>query len=99
MNSTLHHRASIIVFDVAPPARLGQVWVLSEALLAKVLDRIIICICQKVVDLSTLSMVFQLVHEPRTISFDLLGCCDCKEDNLTELLFLKGTKHAATKNL
>ena len=44
LNRALHHRASIVVLDIALPARLRQVIVLCEALLAEVLDRIVVCI-------------------------------------------------------
>ena len=44
LDCTLHHRASIIVLDIAFPARLRQVRILFEALLTEVLDRIVVSV-------------------------------------------------------
>ena len=63
LDCTLHHRASIIVLDIAFPARLGQVRVLREALLTEVLNGIIISVGQEVVQFFRLGMVLKLIHE------------------------------------
>ena len=49
LDCTLHHRASIIVLDIAFPARLGQVRILREALLSEVLDGVVISVSQEIV--------------------------------------------------
>ena len=63
LDCALHHCASVVVLDVALPARLGQVIVFGEALLAEVLDRVVVRIREEVMELLGLSMVLQLVHE------------------------------------
>ena len=47
----LHHRASIVVFDIAQIAWLRQVLALTKSLLAKVLNSIVISIGQEVMQL------------------------------------------------
>ena len=63
LDCALHHCASVVVLDVALPARLGQVIVFGEALLAEVLDRVVVRVREEVMELLGLSMVLQLVHE------------------------------------
>ena len=63
LDRALHHCASVVVLDVALPARLGQVIVFGEALLAEVLDRVVVRVREEVMELLGLSMVLQLVHE------------------------------------
>ena len=72
LNGALHHCASIVVLDIAFPARFRQVVVLSEALLAEVLDRIVVSIRQEVIYFLGLRVVFQLIHQARAIAFHLL---------------------------
>ena len=62
LDCTLHHRASIIVLDIAFPARLRQVRILREALLTEVLDGIVISVSQEIVQLFRLSMILEFVH-------------------------------------
>ena len=62
LDRALHHRASIIVLDVALPAGFRQVRVLGEALLSEVLDGVVVCVRQKVMQLLRLGMVLKLVH-------------------------------------
>lgn len=86
LDCALHHSASIVVFNVAFPTWLRQVMVLCEALLAEVLDRIIVCVSQKVMQVFRLSMVLELVHKSRAIAFDLLLSRDSQKDDLSKFL-------------
>ena len=45
LNRTLHHRASVVVLDEVFPSWFGQVIILREALLAEVLNGVIVSIC------------------------------------------------------
>ena len=74
---TLHHGAAIVVFDIAFPSRLRQGRAFGEALLSKILDRIIVCICQEIVEFHFTRMVFQFVHQARPIAFNLFLCGHC----------------------
>lgn len=99
LNRALHHRASIIVFNVAFPARFGQVRVLCEALLSEVLNRVVVRIGEEVVQLFQLGVVLELVHKARPVPFDLLLGRDRQENNLCELLLVEGAEDAATEDL
>ena len=77
LDSTLHHCASIVILDVALPARFRKVMVLSEALLSEVLDSIVISVSEEIVELLRLSMVLQLIHKARAVAFHLLQSGDC----------------------
>ena len=63
LNSALHHRASIVVFDITFPSWLWQVMVLGESLLSEVLDSIVVSVGQKVEELFGRGVILQLVHE------------------------------------
>lgn len=60
---TLHHRTSIVIFDVTFPPWLWQVMILGETLLTEVLDGIVVSISQEVVQLFGLCVIFQLIHQ------------------------------------
>lgn len=77
LNCALHHCASIVVFDVAFPARFVEVVDVGEALFAEVFNSVVVCIGQKVVQVLRLRMVFQLVHQARPVPFNLLLGRDC----------------------
>lgn len=49
LDRALHHCASIVVFDVAFPARFVEVVDVGEALFAEVFNGVVVCIGQKVV--------------------------------------------------
>ena len=95
----LHHGAPVVVFDEAFPPRLGQGWTFRESLLSEILDRIVVCVCQKIMDLLVTSMIFQLIHQARTIAFDLLLGSDCQKNDLCELLSVERSKNTPSKNL
>ena len=99
LNCALHHCASIVVFDVAFPARLRQVVILREALLAEVLDGVVISIGQKVVQLLGLRVVLELVHQAGPIALNLLLRRDRQKDDLGKLLRVEGSEDAATQDL
>lgn len=96
LNCALHHCASIIVFNVAFPSTFVQIVTICEALFAEILDCIIVGIGQKVVQIFGLGVVFELVHQARSVAFNLLLRCDRQEDNLCKLLFVKRSEDAAT---
>lgn len=73
--------------------------ILSEALLAEVLDRVVVGVSQKVVQLLRLRMVLQLVHQARPIALHLLLRRDRQEHDLGEFLGVKGPEDAASKDL
>ena len=77
VNITLHHGAAIVVFDITFPSRFRQGGAFGEALLSKILDRIIVCICQEIVEFHFTRMVFQFVHQARPIAFNLFLCGHC----------------------
>lgn len=99
LDSALHHCASIVVFDVAFPARLGQVVILREALLAEVLDGVVISIGQKVVQLLGLRVVLKLVHQAGPIALNLLLRRDRQKHDLGKLLRVEGSEDAASQDL
>lgn len=99
LDRALHHRASIIVLNVSLPAGLRQVRVLCEALLSEILNRVVICVRQKVVQLLRLSMVLKFVHEAGSITFNLLLSRNGQENDLSELLLVKGAEDTPAKNL
>ena len=73
--------------------------ILREALLAEVFDSIVVCVCQKVVQFFRLCVVLQLVHETRAVTLNLLLRRDGQEDDLSELLRVKGPKDASAQDL
>lgn len=70
----LHHRASIVVFDIALPSALCHESLWVKALLSEKLDCIIVSIGQKVLKIFLLSMVFKSVHQTSAKTFNLLAC-------------------------
>ena len=54
----LHHSAPIVVFYESFPSLFGQGRTFCEALLSEILNCIVVCVCQKVMDLFVTSMVF-----------------------------------------
>jgi len=99
LDCTLHHRASIIVLDVSLPTGFWQVRILSKSLLTEILDRVVICVCQKVVQLFRLSMVLKFVHEAGSIAFNLLLGRDGQENDLRKFLFVKGAEDTPAEYL
>ena len=99
LNSTLHHCASIVVFDETFPAGLGQVMILSEALLPEVLNGIVVCVGQEVMQLLVLSVILQFVHKTGSIALYLLLSRDCEEYNLSKLLRVEWSEYAPSENL
>ena len=93
----LHHRATVVVFNVPFPSRLRHGRTLRESLLPEVLDSVVVGVGQKIVEVDFLSMVLQPVHQPRPISLHLLRGRDCQEHNLGELLGVEGAEDAAAK--
>jgi hypothetical protein len=57
-----HHRASIIVLDVALPTLLRHPTLLTEALLLEVPDRVVVSIRQQVLYILFLHLLLVLVH-------------------------------------
>jgi hypothetical protein len=89
----LHHCASVVVLDVALPASLRHSWAFRETLLSEVLDRVVVGICEEVVEAILLSMVLQPIHKPSAVSLHLLRCRYCKKHDLSEILRREGSKH------
>lgn len=103
VDRALHHRAAVVVFNVAFPARLYHKAftprrILLETLFTEVLDRVVVRIRQEVVDIALDRMVFELVHQPSPISFYLLSGRDSKENNFSKFLIGERTEHAPTQN-
>lgn len=69
----LHHSAAIVIFDVTFPATFWHVALSIEALLLEKLCRIVICICQKVLQALLLGMRLELVHQASPKTTDLLA--------------------------
>ena len=99
LDRALHHSASIVVFNVAFPARFRQVRLLCEALLSEVLNGVVVCVGKEVVELFGLCVILELVHEARTVPFDLLLSRDRQEDDLCELLPVEGSEDAPAQDL
>ena len=76
LDSALHHCASVVVLDEVFPTWLWQIVIFGESLLAEVLNGVVVCICQEVVQFFRLCVILQLVHQTRAISLDLLLCSD-----------------------
>ena len=74
LDCALHHRASIIILDIAFPTRFGQVRILREALLTEVLDGVIIGVSQEIVQFLRLGVVLEFIHETRSVALYLLLC-------------------------
>lgn len=99
VDSTLHHRTAVIVLDVAFPPVFGHGGLLLEPLLPEVLNRIVVCIGQKVLQTLLLSMSFQSVHEASSVPLHLLRGSDSQKHNLCKLLFIEGSKDAPSQDL
>lgn len=102
LHDALHHGASVVVFNEAFPAgfrhETGRGGTLVEALLSEVLNCVVVSVCQKIVYLIVACMVFQLVHEPSSISFNLLRGGHRKKYNFSELLFSKRPEYASAQD-
>ena len=96
---TLHHCASIVVFNVAFPSSFWQGWTFCEPLLAEILDRVVVGVCQEVVEFVGLSVILQFVHQTGSIAFHLLLRRNCQKHDLSKLLGVKWPKDAATEDL
>ena len=73
--------------------------ILSESLLAEILDSIVVSIGQEVVQLLRQGEVLQLVHQARTVALHLLESRDCKKDDLSELLCVEGSEDTSSQDL
>jgi hypothetical protein len=63
-NLALHHGAAIVVLDVALPAGLRHVTLLVKALLLEKLSRIVVRVCQEILEALFLGMIFESIHQP-----------------------------------
>lgn len=95
---TLHHCTAIVIFDVPFPTSFRHRWALRETLLPEVLDCIIVCVGQEVMQVDFLGVILKSVHEPGSVSFYLLGGRDRQENNFGKLLGVKGSEDAASKD-
>ena len=85
-HATLHDSAAFVVLDIAHPLWFVECDVLGEALFLEVANRIIVRICEKVHHIARgTDVVFQMRHQMRAISLDLLIGRDSAEDYLGEV--------------
>ena len=102
LHNALHHGAAIVVLNVAFPASFRhetrRCRLLLETLLPEVLNRVVVCIGQEIVDVVLGRVVFEFIHKTRSVTFDLLGSCDCQEDNLSKFLLSERPEDATAEN-
>lgn len=91
-HGALHDGSALVIFDVSHPHVLGESDFLGEALFLEITNGIIVGIRQEVHDIACgLDVVFQVGHEMRTVSFDLLIGADGAKDDFGELTALEGS--------
>lgn len=103
VDTALHHGGTIVVFNEAFPSGLGHEAlatsrILLEALLTEVLNRIVVCISQEIIDVSLDSMVLKFVHQACPVAFYLLCRCNGQEDYLCEFLVREGSENAPAQD-
>lgn len=103
VNSTLHHCRAIVVFDITFPTSLDHKsiiidLILLKALLAEIVNSIIVSIRKEVVNVLWYSVVLKFVHQACAISFDLLASRDSQEDNFCKFLLWKRSKNTTSQN-
>lgn len=103
IDAALHHRGAIVVLDIPLPPGfvhepLSTSNVLLETLFTEVLNRVIVCIRQEVVDVPLDCMVLESIHEASSVALNLLCRRDGKENYLSELLIWERSKNTPTQN-
>lgn len=91
-HGALHNRSALVIFNVSHPDVLGESDFLGEALFLEIANRIVVGICQEVHDVAGgLYIVFQVGHEMRAVSLDLLVGTDGAKDDFGKLAAFKGS--------
>jgi hypothetical protein len=57
LDGALHHGRPVVIFNITFPAGFWQSGALCETLLAEILDSVVVCIGQEIVDLIVTCMV------------------------------------------
>ena len=86
----LHQSTALVVFDVSHPLGLVECDLLCKSLLLKISNRVIVRVGEEVHDIARcLHIVFQVIHEMRTVAFDLLIAANRAKDNFRKLSTLE----------
>ena len=80
--SLTHEGAAVVVLDETIPPLARHRELLHEALLLKVADRVVVCVCQKVRHGSLLHLALEAVHDASPVAADLVVGGDGEERNL-----------------
>jgi hypothetical protein len=99
-HGALHDGSALVIFDVSHPNVLGEGNFLGKSLFLKITNRIVVGIRQEVHDIACgLYVVFQVGHEMRTVSLDLLIGADGTKDDFGELAAFEGSVGDAAHDL
>lgn len=97
-NLTLHHSGAIIILYEAFPSMFNHEarvveYVFLETLFSKILNCVVVSIGQKVMNAVLNCMIFQFAHQASPVALNLFRCCDCQENNFSELLLYERSKY------
>lgn len=91
-HGALHNRSALVIFNVSHPNVFGEGDFLSKTLFLEITNRIVVGIRQEVHDVAGgLYVVFQVGHEMRTVSLDLLVGADGAKDDFGKLAAFEGS--------
>lgn len=91
-HGALHNRSALVIFDIAHPNVLGERDFLGKPLFLEIANRVVVGIRQEVHDVACgLYVVFQVGHEVRTVSLDLLVGADGAKDDFGKLAAFEGS--------
>jgi hypothetical protein len=99
----LHHRWTIVVFDKAFPTGLDHKTIVVdliflEALFAEIIDRVVVCVGEKVVNILWDCVVLKFVHQTSSVSLYLFGSCDCEKHNFCKFLRRKRSENTTSQD-
>lgn len=92
MQFTVHECGALVLFDVAGVHWSHHFDVFGEALFLEIADGEFVGVREEMFDAIARAVVFQVVHEMRTIAFDLLVAGDGAENDFGESLRCECTK-------
>lgn len=86
----VHDGTTLIVFDVPSPDRAIENNVLGEALFPEISNRMVIGVGEKMhTGRRLFNMILEMVHQMRSVAFNLLSTSDCTKHNLGKSSGLK----------